>query len=85
VREERLTEQARLAVQAQSYAASMKEKGRLRWLADDPDCPDVMRLAALTEEVGEVARAVHDGDVENLRAELVQVAGVALAWSVALS
>lgn len=84
MREERLTAQARLAIQAQSYAAAMKESGRLLYLADDPDCPDVMRLAALTEELGEVARCVHDHDREHLAQELAQTAGVALAWMVAL-
>ena len=50
----------------------------LQWIASRPDCPDMLRLAALVEEVGEVARALHDGgDVET---ELVQVAAVAVAW-----
>ncbi len=80
MREERLIAQARLAVQAQSYAADRKAAGKLRYLADDQDCPDYMRLAALVEEVGEVARAMHDGDQEALAAELSQIAGVALAW-----
>lgn len=52
--------------------------GELEWIASRPDCPDGLRLAALVEEVGEVARAFHDaGDV---RTELVQVAAVAVAW-----
>lgn len=34
----------------------------------------------LTEECGEVARAVLDCDAESLRRELVQVAAVAVAW-----
>jgi hypothetical protein len=38
------------------------------------------KLTILTEEVGEVARAIHDGDDKNLRDELVQVAAVAIAW-----
>jgi hypothetical protein len=56
----------------------------------DPDMPggDATRFAVLGEEVGEVARAHLEagydltgrlGDVE-LRAELVQVAAVAVAW-----
>jgi NTP pyrophosphatase (non-canonical NTP hydrolase) len=40
----------------------------------------VTKVAVLTEECGEVARAVLDGDPANLRTELVQVAAVALAW-----
>lgn len=52
--------------------------GALEWIASRPDCPDVLRLAALVEEVGEVARAFHDGD--DVRTELVHVAAVAVAW-----
>ena len=39
-----------------------------------------VKVAVLTEEVGEVARAVLDSDEGNLRDELVQVAAVAVAW-----
>ncbi len=81
-RDQQLRAQASLAIQAQTYAAAMKESGRLKFLADDPDCPDYMRLAALMEEVGEVARALHDGDREGVARELSQVAGVALAWGI---
>lgn len=59
-------------------------------------CADQMdnglRLAILTEEVGEVARelceaAQHDRavDTDKLRTELVQVAAIAVAWVEALS
>ena len=58
--------------------ADLRESGLLLATADEPDCPDVLRLAALVEEVGEVARAIHDG--EDPYAELVQVAGIALGW-----
>ncbi len=80
-----LLAEAMAALEAQAYARSMRDAGRLRWVADDPDCPDVMRLAALTEEIGEVARAVHDDNAENLALELHQLAGVALAWSAYLT
>jgi hypothetical protein len=63
---------------------ALREEGSLVYTAACPDCPDVLRLAALVEEVGEVARALHDGDFENLREELVQVAAVAVAWVEAL-
>lgn len=52
--------------------------GALEWIASRPDCPDVLRLAALVEEVGEVARAFHDG--QDVGTELVHVAAVAVAW-----
>jgi NTP pyrophosphatase (non-canonical NTP hydrolase) len=38
------------------------------------------RVSILTEELGEVASAVNDGDPIGARAELVQVAAVALRW-----
>lgn len=40
----------------------------------------MVKTVVLTEEVGEVARAALDEDYDNLRAELVQVAAVAVAW-----
>lgn len=51
-------------------------------------CPDMLRLTALMEEVGEVARCFNDGEIEGcreLRDELVQVAAVCVAWIEALS
>jgi len=80
-REVRLERFAGWALAEQSHALDLRQRGRLRWVADDPDCPAVMRLAALLEEAGEVGRAVHDDDRDNLRTELVQLAGVAIAWA----
>jgi hypothetical protein len=42
--------------------------------------PETVKVAVLTEEVGEVARAVLDRKPGDLRGELVQVAAVACAW-----
>jgi hypothetical protein len=42
--------------------------------------PNITKAAVLTEECGEVARAVLDRRNPNLRDELVQVAAVAVAW-----
>ena len=84
-RHDRIDRQAAYAVAAQDAAAVMKKEGLLEWLADDAGCPDVMRLAALTEELGEVARAVHDHDRDGLADELAQLAGVALAWRSAVT
>jgi hypothetical protein len=58
---------------------NLRRDGRLKFTAADPSCPQLLRLAALTEEIGEVARAVHD-DTDNLIVELIQVAAVAVAW-----
>ena len=41
---------------------------------------DIVKVGVLTEEVGEVARAVLDRKPGDLRNELVQVAAVAVAW-----
>jgi hypothetical protein len=41
---------------------------------------NIVKVAVLTEEVGEVARAVLDRKPGNLRDELIQVAAVAVAW-----
>lgn len=38
------------------------------------------RLAVLSEEHGEVAKAILEGDEQGMRIELIQVAAVALAW-----
>ena len=47
----------------------------------DPRVGDLLRSAILAEECGEVARAVIDGSpAADLRAELIQVAAVAVAW-----
>ena len=66
----------------QARAKNLRDSGKLRWVASDPDCPDHKRLEALVEEIGEVARALHDGEShERLLEELIQVAGVAASWA----
>lgn len=49
-----------------------------------PDVTDIVKAAVLTEETGEVVRAVLEDDDDGLRRELVQVAAVAVAWLEAL-
>lgn len=51
------------------------------------DMGDASKLIVLVEEVGEIARAItyDNADYENLKAELVQVATMALAWRAALA
>lgn len=68
------------AVQAESLRAHLKhgDKSLL-----NPDMSMVEKLAALVEEVGEVARALtYDArtDQDHLVKELIQVASVALTW-----
>lgn len=46
----------------------------------NPDIAPLVKVAVLSEECGEVARAVLDRNDGELKAELVQVAAVAVAW-----
>lgn len=49
-----------------------------------PAVADIVKTAVLSEECGEVARAVLDTDIDQLRTELIQIAAVAVAWLEAL-
>ncbi len=80
-----LEAQAAQAVAAQLEAADLRNAGRMPYLADDHDCPDYMRLAALGEEFGEACKALHDGEPEHLALELTQLAGICLAWGIVLT
>lgn len=51
----------------------------------DRDLPDHAWMTILTEEVGEVARAILEHDEDGWRSELVQVAAVAVATLEALN
>ena len=73
------------------WAAVLAERGRQAakwdgphdWGSGDCSSDDVyvtVKLAVLTEECGEVARAVLDRKPADLRTELTQVAAVAVAW-----
>lgn len=68
------------AVQAESLRARLKHGPAMT--CDNPHLPTVLKLAALVEEVGEVANALtYDGlDRDNLVKELIQVASVACMW-----
>jgi hypothetical protein len=53
------------------------------WGYGDCSSTDVdwtVKSMVLTEECGEVARAILDLEIDQLREELVQVAAVAVAW-----
>lgn len=74
------------------YALIDAERSRqaFKWDREHPwghgDCSShdvapIVKVAVLTEEVGEVARAVLENSyVDQLAAELVQVAAIAVAW-----
>ena len=69
-----------------------RDRQRAKWSAphqwgtgdcSSPDVPIMVKVAVLSEECGEVARAALDsGDwnTDQLRTELIQVAAVAVAW-----
>lgn len=63
---------------ADIYIAICNERERQNQL--HPEFPEALRMAILTEEVGEVAKAIIEVDPANLREELVQVAAVAVRW-----
>lgn len=72
----------RIAARNNAKARIAMERDRQIQLWGDGPLPMAIRLAVLTEEVGEVARAICDeeGDAHLLE-ELVQVGAVALRWA----
>lgn len=62
----------------------LRRDGALEFTAASPDCPDLLRLSALVEEVGEVGRCFNEAETERLTNELAQVAAIAVAWIEAL-
>ena len=65
----------------------LKAEGRFAYTCADQEMHPCEKLAVLSEEVGEVARALlelmrlaNDTHGMDLRAELIQVAAVAVAW-----
>lgn len=59
----------------------VKERNRqdVLWGADR-DLSHGQWLVILVEEVGEVAKAMQEGDWKDIRTELIQVAAVCVAW-----
>lgn len=82
-----LSEQLARAMVVEKVAAERKRQNELKaqgkfthTAADEVDA--FKKLAILLEEVGEVAKALNEGDdLASLQDELVQVAAVAIAWS----
>lgn len=67
-----------LVLAERDRAGGLSAKGAIPGRCDDDWITDTQRLAALTEEVGEVARCLNDD--RSPKDELVQVAAVALGW-----
>lgn len=67
--------------------AAERERQNLKWGRTPGVWPDDagVKLAVLTEEVGEVARGLLErAALSDLKGELVQVAAVAVAWAEAI-
>ncbi len=80
--------EVRLAVQRQAAACvSARGDGRYWWPAGSPRLLPEQSFAILAEEVGEVARELCEARARreppglNLRAELIQIAAIAVAWA----
>jgi len=63
------------------YQSAKRKHGE--YTLDGSACTDINRLAALTEELGEVARCMtYDKEhSKNLKHELIQVANLAITWA----
>lgn len=60
---------------------SLKAQGKFSHTCADGEIGNHQKLAILTEEVGEVARALNDNEAwKDLYKELCQVAAVCVAW-----
>lgn len=78
-----MNQEIALAIDTERGQQRLKWNGEHDWGAGDcssPDVPIAAKVAVLSEECGEVARAVLDRDSDALRRELTQVAAVAVAW-----
>lgn len=66
-------------VQSKILTRIVHERERQGVLWGDRRTPAIQWVALLTEELGEVAKAVMEGDVASYEAELVHLAAVAVA------
>lgn len=63
-----------------SIVRERQRQDKLWGKPNDRDYTHERWLMVLVEEVGEVAKSIQDGEVENLKEELTQVAAVAIAF-----
>ena len=63
-----------------SIVRERQRQDKLWGKPNDRDYSHERWLMVLVEEVGEVAKSIQDGEVENLKEELTQVAAVAIAF-----
>jgi len=59
-----------------------RDRQDAKWGRKDGKWPSTnhTKMTVLTEEVGEIAKSILDGDAQGMIDELVQVAAVAVAW-----
>lgn len=62
------------------FSEILEERGRQDRKWGEQNHQDMRWMTILTEEVGEVAKEILEGEITKTRAELVQVAAVAVAW-----
>lgn len=57
----------------------------IKWVRSDGDWPSTAhhKLAVLAEEFGEVAMALNDGKLEEIKDELADTAATCIAWLMA--
>lgn len=64
--------------QAEALIRAERERQEAKWGEQNHD--DLKWLAILTEEVGELAQAILEGNASGIKVERIQVAAVAVAW-----
>lgn len=84
---EEVLDQVLDAVAAERERQEQKHRGST---CASKDVPHTRKFLVLMEEVGEVAQAINDGTLTvkeraHLRAEIIQVAAVAVAWAESLT
>jgi NTP pyrophosphatase (non-canonical NTP hydrolase) len=86
VRDRRLTlYMAELVAEERDRQEAFVATGKFAWTCADETVGDPLKLAVLTEEMGEVGRALCEGaSRRDLRDELIHVAAVAVAWAEAI-
>ncbi len=62
-----------------AYQTALREQGKFDYTCDMESMSNHQFLSVLTEEVGEIAKALNDGDMKNFAYEILQVAAVCAA------
>lgn len=65
-------------VQGKIFAEVLLERQRQDRL--HPDFPKDMRMLIFNEEVGEVSKALYEGDIDHAKTEMIQAIAVLVRW-----